>query len=339
VVRDFGSEHDLSVLLQWRGQARIDLGDVPHGFEDLREGLRIALEVSPAESVASAHVNLGDSVWFVEGPAKGQELYEAGAELADRRGSPGAADWARMQSMWTRYDLGAWDDVLEIGARVLANYPEREGSQIAVLAEIYRRDVMVHRGLPDAGDVVETALLPRAREIGDGQVVVPVFRVAALGRLARGNVADALALVEEADEILRNFVGFRSWFLDWAARVCRAAGAPDLLRSLIGQGIDHMTRDANSLTSAATVLAEIEGDDEAAFEGYRGAADRWEAFPSVLEQGLALAGAGRCLLSLGRPNEAVARLREARDQFASLAASPLVADVDALLARVTAKTS
>jgi len=278
-------------------------------------------------------------VWSGEGPAKGQELYEAGAELADRRGSPGAADWARMQSMWTRYDLGAWDDVREIGARVLADYPEREGSQIAVLAEIYRRDVMLHRGLPDTGDVIETALLPRAREIGDGQVVVPVFRVAALGRLARGNVAGSLALVEEADEILRDFVGFRSWFLDGSTPVCVAAGAVNLLRSLIGQGIEHMTRDANSMASARAALARIEADHATALERYDDAAARWGAFPSVLEHAHALAGAGRCLLALDRPAEAVGRLREARDRYASLKAAPLTGEMDDLLARAAAKTS
>jgi len=339
VVREFGSKHDLAVVLQWRGSARIDLGDVDGGFEDLREGLRIAIESSPVSFAAAAHVNLGDRVWFVEGPVNGQALHEAGADLAERRGAGGTGDWARMESMWTRYDLGAWDELLEIGARVLASHPERDDSQIAVLAEIYRQDVLLHRGLSDPGDVVETTLLPRAREIGDGQVVVPVFRVAALGRLARGDVDGAQALAEEADELLREFVGVRSWLLDWAAPVCLAGGAAELLRSLIEQGIGHMTRDANSMASARATLAEIEGEYDFALDLYEEAAGRWGAFPSVLEHGQALAGAGRCLLALGRPSEVTERLRDAREQYASLKAAPLVAEVDELLAAATAKTS
>ena len=338
VVREFGAETHLAIVLQFRGQARIDLGDVEGGFEDLREGLRIALEAAPAALVAAAHVNLGDNVWFLDGPAAGQELYEASAELADRRGASGAGDWARMQSMWTRYDLGAWDEVLEIGERVLANDAEEPG-QISVLAEIYRRDVLLHRGLVDAKDAVEATLVPRAREIGDGQVVVPVFRVAALGRLGRGDITGALALVEELDELLREFVGTRSWLLDWAARVCLAGGAADLLRSLIEQGIEHMTRDANSMATARAVLAEAEGDHGAALERYEDAAARWRAFPAVLEHGHALAGAGRSLLALGRPNEAADRLEEARDGYSSLRAAPLVAEIDAMLARAVEKTS
>jgi hypothetical protein len=186
---------------------------------------------------------------------------------------------------------------------------------------------------------LEGTLLPRARAIADGQVVVPVFRVAALRRLWLGDAAGARELVEETDELLRHRPGFRSWLLDWAARVCLGVGDPELLGGLVARGIEHMTRDVNSMTSARAALAEAEGDHAAALERYGDAATRWGAFPSVLEHGLALAGAGRCLLELGRANEAAERLQEARARFAELRASPLVAETDALLARVVAKSS
>jgi class 3 adenylate cyclase len=345
VIREFGSAHELAVLLQMRGQARIDLGDVEGGLEDAREGLRVAAEGAPAAFAVAAHVNVGDHVWFTEGPVAGQRFYEAGIELSDRRGAGRSGDWARMQTMWTRYDLGEWDDLLEIGERVLANDPlgkDAMADQLSVLAETWRRDVLLHRrgpGEPPVDDAVEGTLLQRARSIVDGQVVTPVFRVAALERLARGDVTGARALVEEADDLLRARPGFRSWLLDWASRVCRADGAGDLLRSLIGRGIEHMARDANSMTSARASLAEIEGDHASALEFYESAASSWAAFPSVLEHGLALGGSGRCLLALGRPGEAAGHLRTARDRFASLRAAPLVAEVDELLAQATAKTS
>jgi hypothetical protein len=312
---------------------------------DAREGLRVAAEGAPASYAVAAHVNVGDHLWFIEGPAAGQRLYDAGIELSDRRGAARAGDWARMQTMWTRYDLGEWDVLLDVGAHVLANDPmgrDAMGDQLSVLAETYRRDVLLHRlgsRASPADDLVESTLLPRARTITDGQVVVPVFRVAALERLARGDVAGARALVEEVDELLRARPGFRSWLLDWASRVCRADGAGELLRSLIDRGIEHMTRDANSMASARANLAEIEGDHAAAVDLYDDAGRRWEAFPSVLEHGLALAGAGRCLVALGRPGEAAVHLQEARDRFSSLGAAPLVAEADELLAGAIAKTS
>jgi hypothetical protein len=344
VVREFGTETDLAVVLQMRGQARTDLGDVTGGFADLREGLRIAIESLsvPAGFTAAAHVNLGDNVWFAEGPEKGQALYEAGAEMGDRRGAARHADWARMQSMWTSYDLGAWDSLLDVGQGILNREIERgsgAGAQLTVLTDTYRRDVLLHRGVPNADEAIEETLLPRAREIGDGQVVVPAFRVAALARGDHGDVAGALALVEELDELLRGRIGFRSWLLDWASRVCLAAGAAELLRSLVEQGIQNMARDVNSLTAGRAVLAELEGDLLASLEGYDDAATRWGTFPSILETGHALAGAGRSLLGLGRANEAAERFRSARDRYRSLDAAPLVAEIDSMLARATAKTS
>jgi hypothetical protein len=187
--------------------------------------------------------------------------------------------------------------------------------------------------------VVEGRILPRAREIGDGQVLVPAFRVAALGRIARGDLAGAVGLVRELDELLRDRPGPRSWSLNGAARVCLAADEAGLLRSLIGQGVEHLTRDQNSMASARAMLAEMEGDDEGASAAYQDAADRWEAFPAVLEHGLALMGVGRCLMALGKQSQGTDRLRAARGRFGALKAAPLVAEVDELLARATSKTS
>jgi hypothetical protein len=249
-----------------------------------------------------------------------------------------------MQTQWTRYDLGAWDDVLEIGERVLGGNPEGPDAltdQLSVLAETYRRDVQLHRGAmgPDALELVEGRLLSRARDIADGQVVVPVFRVAALQRLDRGDRAGARALVEEVDERMTDRPGFRSWLLDWASRVCLAIGDAELLHRLIAQGVDHMTRDADSMASARAAVAEAEGDHATALDRYEDAAARWAAFPSVLEHGLALAGAGRSLLALGRPTDATERLHAARERFRSLGAAPLVVEMDGLLERATAKSS
>jgi class 3 adenylate cyclase/tetratricopeptide (TPR) repeat protein len=340
VVREFGSAVHLATLLEFRGQARLDLGDVAGGMNDHDEALAIGGAVAPASFLVAAHVNLGDQLWFIEGPAAGQELFERAAELAERRGARGAADWARMESMWTRYDTGDWDHVLDIGAAIVDRESPTGGfGQLWVLAEIYRRDVLHHRGVADPEGIVEGTLLPRAREIGDGQVLVPAFRLAALDRLARRDLDGAIELVKEVDDLLRDRIGFRSWMLDWATRVCLAAGDAALLRSLIEQGIEYMTRDALSLTSARAALAELDGEHAAALERYQDAAKGWAAFPSVLEHGLALAGAGRCLVALGRSAEGADHLREARERFAFLGAAPLVAEADELLGEATAKSS
>jgi class 3 adenylate cyclase len=338
IVREFGSDTDLAILLQFRGQARIDFGEVAQGLDDLGEGLRIALESAPAGFVCAAHVNLGDMVWFDEGPSRGQELYDGAVELGERRGATGAANWARMQSMWTRFDLGLWDDLLEIGDRLLAGDPDRS-SQISVLAETFRQCVLLRRGALEGATVIEDEILPRAREIGDGQVVVPAFRVAAVNRLLRGDAPGAVALVEELGRLMRERPGFRGWLLDDSAFVCLASGAADVLRELLEGFTPFLNRDRNSVLGARAVLAEADGDAATAAELYEEAVGRWRSFPHVLEHGRSLMGAARCLLALGRPNDAGERLRTARQVFAGLRAAPLVAEVDELLGRATALSS
>ena len=54
------------------------------------------------------------------------------------------------------------------------------------------------------------------------------------------------------------------------------------------------------------------------------------------EQAQALLGQGRCLLALGRPAEGAESLSAARDIFAALGTSPVLADASRLLAEATA---
>ena len=338
IIREFGTENDLAIVLQFRGQARVDLGELSEGIADLREGLRLALESSPAGFVCAAHVNLADTVWFDEGPSRAEELYAAAIEVGERRGAVGAANWARMETMWTRFDLGRWDEVLELGDRVLEGEAQRTG-QASFLVQIYQSLVRTARGALDLTGAIEDAIVLRAREIGDGQVVVPAFRLAAMNRLLHGDAGAGVAFVRELGELMSERPGFHAWLLEDSARVCLAGGATELLRELTERTSPRLLRDRNCVISARAVLAELEGDPGAALELYAGAAEGWAAFPHVFEHAHALLGAGRCLLALSREPEARERLLEARELFASLDAAPSIAETDELLARATAKSS
>jgi class 3 adenylate cyclase/tetratricopeptide (TPR) repeat protein len=334
LVREVGSPTDLSVLLQFRGESRIYLGEVAEGIEDSREGLRLALEHSPVGVIVAAHVNLGDMVWLDEGPEAGQELYERAIEFGERRGALMGVRWARMQTMWTMFDLGRWDELLEVGADMIATELDA-GTQIAVLARIYREHVLVRRGASDGGSF-EEEVLPRALDIADDQVVVPALKVTALGRLRRGDPPGAVAAVDDLVGRMAAHPGTRGWMLDDLADVCRAAGDPGPLDRLLEGFSPHVTRDRISIRTADAVRAELGGDLENAIACYDDAAEGWASFPHVLQHGLAVLGAGRCLLALGRFNEAADRLRTAREIFVGLGASPSIAETDEFLERATA---
>ena len=339
VVREFGDDVGLSILMQFRGQARIELlGEVEGGLADLREGIRLALESAPAGIAAAAHINLGDAIWFEKGPEEGLALYREASDIGDRRGAVANANWARMETMWPLFDLGRWDRLLEVGDGLMQGLSDHT-LQIAVLTETFRQLVLVNRGSLESARAIEEQILPRAREIGDGQVVVPAFRLGAMARFAAGDRAGAVALVEEAGALMRERPGFRGWLLDDSARICLAAGEPTVLRALLADLVPHVTRDRHSTISARANLVELEDDPASALPLYEEVAEGWAVFPHVLEHGHALVGAGRCLLGLGREAAARERLRDARERFVEVGAVPLVAETDELLARATAKTS
>jgi class 3 adenylate cyclase len=339
VVREFGDDVGFSILMQFRGQARIELfGEVAGGLADLREGIRLAFEAAPAGIVAAAHINLGDAIWFEKGPEEGLALYREASDIGDRRGAVANANWARMESMWPLFDLGRWDELLEAGDRLMADQSDPT-VQISVLTETYRQLVLVNRGSLEGVEAIEEQILPRARQIGDGQVVVPAFRLGAVSRLAVGDRVGAVELVQEAGAILRERPGFRGILLDDSARICLAADEPAVLRALLADLVPYVTRDRHSTISAQANLAELEDDLASALLLYEEVAEGWAAFPHVLEHGHALVGAGRCLLGLGREAGARERLSDARERFVALGAVPLVAQTDELLALATAKTS
>jgi hypothetical protein len=208
VVREFGDDIGLSILLQFRGAARMDFGEMQEGIADLREGMRLALESAPAGIVVASHINLGDAVWFQDGPAEGLALYRQAVDIGDRRGALGNADWARMETMWALFDLGRWDEVLAVGDDLMTKLSDHT-LQIAVLVETFRQLVLIDRGVLDGSAAIEEDVLPRAKEIGDGQVLVPAFRLGALARLRRGDPEGAVELVEEAGTLVRERPGFR----------------------------------------------------------------------------------------------------------------------------------
>jgi hypothetical protein len=78
----------------------------------------------------------------------------------------------------------------------------------------------------------------------------------------------------------------------------------------------------HALCAARAILAEAGGETEEAARLYSEAAERWEGFGVVPERALALLGRGRCLLALSDP-AAGGALRQAREIFATLGASPL----------------
>jgi len=310
-------------VLQFRGMARLGTGDV-EGIEDLREALRLGLDVGLTRTTTSSYSNLGSWLWPTEGPEQALENHRAGIDFAERRGL-GAADWLRAETVWFLFDLGRWDELLQV---------TREAgpvlNQMDVLLLAYKAHVLAYRGaVREAGELLDHSIVERAREIDDPQALYAVLAIAALLARLRGELPAALELVKEYRDDYE-----RRYFFDMlmtCVRVCVDTREWELARELISQEEGTvLTRNRNSQVHARAILAEGEGRLDDAEQLYVDAAERWASFGFVLEHGQALLGRGRCLVGQGRVAETGELLPEARRIFASLGAAQLVAETDAL---------
>ena len=213
------------------------------------------------------------------------------------------------------------------------------GQYMVTVATSYAAQVLVWRGqVAEAASRLER-FLPLAREIRDPQVLMPALAIAAVIRQAEGDEGQAMALVEELAELVLNaeYAFFNFFHLTDVARICASAGRLEVVERLLERLEPGAAREHHGVLTARAELAGANSAIEEAAELYGQAAEAWRGFPSVLEEGLALMGAGRCRLALSQ--EAGDELRRAREVLLGLGARRPLDEADDLLRQSMAQTS
>jgi tetratricopeptide (TPR) repeat protein len=334
VVDELDLPHLRARLLQYRGIARHDLGDIVGGVEDIRAGLELGRELGNISIVGVGYSNLG-SVLLSRSARESADAYREGIDFTKARGMSGNARWLTAERTWALYDLGRWDEIVR-DVDVLAEAVELGRGYLMIPALTQKALVLAQRGRTEEAAPIVDDVLPRAREAKDLQVLVPALATAAVLALAAGQLGSAAALAREVEEITREgAAAVRTRHLPELVSIALVAGASDTAQRFLDANYFDTGRPAHAVVAARAVAAEINDKPADAFELYEDAAARWSEYGSVPERANALFGAGRSLLSLGRPNEATARLQEARTLYQDLGAAPSVARVDEALARAT----
>ncbi len=323
--------------LGYRGSSRMDIGD-PAGIDDMREAIRLATQAGQGREVALLHNNLGINLWGFEGTQAALAELHAGIAYAASRGLTEIADATTASMLSPLFDAGQLDDALAL-ANTLAE--DIHDDQIS-LSEVRSIQARVHtlRGQPAlAADYLDW-LVTTSREAGAAETLVFGLGAAAITQTALGNTANAAALVTE----LASAPGTRdnpyyAALLPSLVRTAITLGHPTIAQQLTTDYRPHTPYARHALVTATAVLAEAEGDMQASADGYSDAAARWEQFGVIPEHAHALQDHGRCLINLGRLNEAVPILQHARELFDGLGAAPALAETDALLRDATALSS
>ncbi len=284
---------------------------------DLRSAWELALRLGLGLETGVAYNNLAERTgWFV-GLLPAVEVHNEGIDFSRGRGLTHNVMWMRSEKLRALYHLGAWDELLREADEVVRWQEEHGGGQIEIFGRVQLADVLAHRrSVTDAVRHVD-ALLPRARESGDPQMLVPGLATAALVSSARGADRDAVGYVLELERLTRETLTFRSLCLVWPVRVATAAGELQLAEAFL-DGSQHASAwDGCARPGALATLAEARGRRDEAASFYAEAAERWREYGSVVELAYALLGLGRC-------GDARAH-REGEAIFSKLGASPVVA--------------
>ncbi len=323
--------------LQYRGWARWDAGDPEGAVADMQESIDLGHRVGESGETSVGYNNYGGMRWMLEGPAAGLETYREGIAFSTRRGGEGTSLWSSAETTWLLYDLGRWDELLEVAEEVEREAEARDWSQIASLAQPQAVKVVLLRGDAHRAAEISAANLPAAVEVGDPQLLIPALESQALISSRRGEPQRVIESLREIERITAETTPLILSVAAEAVRLAVGAGDLDLANRLQAANRGYAGRSQLIQATGLAVLAEADGRPDEAAAAHLDVAKRWEAHGNVIEQGHALAAAGRCLNGLGRGREAVEPLRTARALFAAPGASVLVAEVDDLLADTAAR--
>jgi class 3 adenylate cyclase/tetratricopeptide (TPR) repeat protein len=337
LARELGLDDETVRALQERGASRCELGDETAGFEDLREALRLGLAGGMGEEVALTYGNLAYQQWFREGPATALETWREMESYSERRAYTTHEMWAKTGRLETMFDLGEWDEVLQLAQHVAGWDAEHGDSQVGTYARFFEAWVHLRRGQTDAAARLAGELLPQARRMEYAEFTAPALMISAETERARGNLGAASRHVHEFADITEENPEYRGLFVPVAVRLLVAVGDVDGAERIVPDPAGVRTRRHRlGLDTALAVIAEARGEAGAAAR-YRDVAAGWGDYGFVLEQGMTMLGEARCLAAEGDPATRDV-IERARSVLSRLGARPLVAEVDDLAGTMAAAT-
>jgi class 3 adenylate cyclase/tetratricopeptide (TPR) repeat protein len=312
----------------FRGYMRFEAGDAG-GIQELEEALRIGLDLGEGEDTAGVYLALGDLVWWSKGSAQGLDCYRQGIAFTERREMTYYTMYLKGESVWPLFDLGEWDVLLQTATGIF-DWDRMSYQALLVLPYVAR--VQLFRG--DVAGARETRDELAARTPADPQVLIPALAISAMIDVELGDHRGALVSIEQIEQATRGRPVRRGQHIADAVRVCVATGALNLAEILLDSTEASAARQQHAVSTARAVLTEAQGRVEDAATMYEHVSTRWAEYGSLLEQGRALLGAGRCLTALGRGEHGAPSLTAAHSIFSALAARPLLAEAESLLAGI-----
>ena len=324
-----------AMALSCRGFARLGLGDA-EGLEDCRRAIAAARAQGLGVERITIELNAADPTFRVEGARARLEYLEHDVDLTLTRGLDSYVVAYRGSLVGARVALGEWDDALREAEQLVEECAGHEELWDALVMRSMWALLLCWRGDGVRARSLVPRLLDEARRHEFPWTKGYALFAAASLCLADGDAEQAAALLAESAAASRSLASCPDDLAE-IVRLALAAGRVDLAR-LVAEARAAMPArllplQEHAVTSVDALLAEADGELEAAAAGFADAARRWREFGVPYEEGQARFGLGRCLVALGRVPEAAASLAAAREIFAPLGAKPALAQTEEWLAQ------
>jgi tetratricopeptide (TPR) repeat protein len=323
--------------LGYGGYARSNLGNAG-GLDDMREAIQLATQAGQGRDVALLHNNLGVNLWAFEGPQAALAELQTGIAYATARGLTAEADWMATSTISPLFEAGQLDQALTLTTTLTERLHDSRHALIEVRG-VQARIHTLHGQPTQAADYLDW-LETTTRDTGSAEALVLGLGAAAITHTALGHTTKAAALLSElaqAPDTRDNL--YYAALLPALVRTAITLNHPNIAQQLTTGYQPHTPYAHHALVAATATLAEARGDHQTAADGYADAAKRWEQFGVAPEHAYALQGHGRCLITLGRPDDAAPALQHAHELFTQLGATPALAETDTLLQQATALSS
>jgi class 3 adenylate cyclase/tetratricopeptide (TPR) repeat protein len=333
LARDLGFE-DLHVrALDYLAMAHNDMGESRRAAEEGREALRLALSLGLGQEASRLYNNVAGILVDID-PAEGLAVFREGVAFDERRGAD--PTYTKSAIPWELLARGRWGEAESLAKEVAASTPD----QVTRLdSKLVQAQIRLDRGDLSTAAALTDQVLSEVRKVAPRMFVIGTLPLAAVIESRRGNVNAARGLIEEVER-MGGQIGLSHWGLLDTLYVLVTSADVDWARKLLDStrpprapGGEH------ALVTARAIVAEGEGRLQEAAGLYDEAAARWAGFGYVRREGQALLGAGRCLVRLGRLEEATERLNQARRIFEPPGANLYVREIDELLERGTELSS
>jgi class 3 adenylate cyclase/tetratricopeptide (TPR) repeat protein len=309
--------------LGWRGLARSHFGDAG-GLDDLRRALRLAKRQGLGRYGGMLYSNLSDETLTHRGPTAAWRLRREGIAFTRGRGDRLSMLGLQAEEVEDLCCMGRWDAALALAGEI--ETPLATAGQILDLVCVHSTVARIRTARGQAATPKVRAFVEwtRGREFPDQSNSIDVLDALACVHDSLGERDTALLLLRRIAEAREAISSCPHYGLVLPAEVRMAVELGDLglARRIAAKTVASRALDGHTLVLFSALESEQEGEYDRAAQRFAEAASRWYAFGAPYEAAQARLGQGRCLVALGRADDAARPLRGAARVFRRLGAAP-----------------